>query len=244
MNALELLKRLGWRCLTLAWLWFLATSVGVAFRGAVNPPVSAFMEEKQLEIEARHLHAKLDYQWTDYEDIAPYMRLAVITAEDQNFPYHHGFDWDAIAAALVHNATSRRMHGGSTISQQTAKNLWLWPGRSYVRKAVEAWFTALMEAEWPKWRILEVYLNVAQFDDYTFGVGAASRRLFDVTPSELKPEEAALLATTLPAPDRYDVTDPSARMQRQEAWILDQMEGLGGPEYLDVIDPPLPPKRH
>ena len=238
MNAPRLLRRLGWRCLALAWLWFLATAVGVAFRGAVNPATSAFMQEKQLEIESRRLHVKLDYQWTGYNDIAPYMRLAVVTAEDQNFPYHHGFDWDAIAAALARNATSRRVHGGSTISQQTAKNLWLWPGRSYVRKAVEAWFTALMEAEWPKWRILEVYLNVAQFDDYTFGVGAASRRLFGIPPATLQPDEAALLAAALPAPDRYDVTDPSAYLQGREIWILDQMEGLGGPSYLDVIDRP------
>ena len=238
MSTPGILKRLGWRCLTLAWLWFLATAVGVAFRGAVDPPTSAFMQEKQLEIESRRLHVKLDYQWTDYGDIAPYMRLAVVTAEDQNFPYHHGFDWDAIAAALEHNATSRRVHGGSTISQQTAKNLWLWPGRSYLRKAVEAWFTGLMEAEWPKRRILEVYLNVAQFDDYTFGVGAASQRLFGLPPVDLQPDEAALLAATLPAPDRYDVTDPSTYLQRQQAWILDQMEGLGGPSYLDVIDTP------
>lgn len=236
MNRKDLLRRFTWRCLTLAWLWFLATSVGVAFRAVVNPPVTAFMQEKQLEIEAKGLHARLQYQWTDYRDIAPYMRLAVVTAEDQNFPYHHGFDWDAIAAAFAHNAKSRHVHGGSTISQQTAKNLWLWPGRSYLRKAVEAWFTLLMEAEWPKQRILETYLNVAQFDDYTFGVGAASRQLFGVPPSELGPEQAALLATTLPAPDRYDVNDPTARMQQQQAWILEQMEELGGPNYLDDIE--------
>ncbi|MGE5625050.1 MAG: monofunctional biosynthetic peptidoglycan transglycosylase [Bacillota bacterium] len=239
-----LVKRFAWRCLTLAWLWFLATAVGVAFRGVANPAQSAFMQEKQLEIEVRGLHAKLQYQWTDYQDIAPYMRLAVVTAEDQNFPYHHGFDWDAIVAALEHNEKSRRVHGASTISQQTAKNLWLWPGRSYVRKAVEAWFTLLMEAEWPKRRILELYLNVAQFDDYTFGVGAASRQLFGVVPKALKPEEAALLAAALPAPDRFDVTDPSDHLVKQQAWILDQMEGLGGPDYLDVIDPPSPlPKK-
>jgi len=235
---MELLKRLGWRLLTLAWLWFLATAVGVAFRGAVNPAQSAFMQEKQLEIDSRGLHAKLEYQWADYQDIAPYMRLAVVTAEDQNFPYHHGFDWDAIAAAFQRNANSRRLHGGSTISQQTAKNLWLWPGRSYVRKGVEAWFTLLMEAEWPKRRILELYLNVAQFGDYTFGVSAASRRMFGVPPSALKPEEAALLAAALPAPDRYDVSDPSNYLLKQESWILDQMEGLGGPDYLDVIEAP------
>ena len=243
MSAAELSKRLAWRCLTLAWLWCLATAVGVAFRGAVNPAESAFMQEKQLEIEAKGLHAKLKYQWTDYQDIAPYMRLAVVTAEDQNFPYHHGFDWDAMVAAFARNEKGRRVHGGSTISQQTAKNLWLWPGRNYLRKAVEAWFTLLMETEWPKRRILVLYLNVAQFDDYTFGVGAASRQLFGVPPSDLDPAEASLLAAALPAPDRYDVTEPSGYMQKQQSWILEQMEELGGPSYLSVIETPTTPKQ-
>ena len=125
-----------------------------------------------------------------------------------------------------------------SISQQTAKNLWLWPGRSYLRKLVEAWFTALMELEWPKQRILETYLNVAQLDDYTFGVGAAAHDAFGVAPSALDPAQAALLAAALPAPDRYDVNEPSAHLQRRQAWILDQMIGLGGLSYLDDIERP------
>lgn len=237
MSAPGLWGRLGWRALALAWLWFLATAVGVAFRGVVDPPTSAFMQEKQLELRAKGLKTQVEYQWVDYAYIAPDMRLAVVTAEDQNFPYHHGFDWDAIGAAFQHNERSRHVRGASTISQQTAKNLWLWPGRSYGRKLVEAWFTALMEAEWPKWRILEVYLNVAQMDDHTFGVGAAARRLFGVPAGNLDEGEASLIAASLPAPDRYDVNDPSAHLQLRQAWILDQMAGLGGPAYLDVIGP-------
>ncbi|HEV2111043.1 MAG TPA: transglycosylase domain-containing protein, partial [Gammaproteobacteria bacterium] len=139
-------------------------------------------------------------------------------------------------AALHHNAKGRRVHGASTISQQTAKNLWLWPGKSYLRKLVEAWFTALVETQWSKQRILEVYLNVAQLDDYTFGVGAAARESFGVEPAALTAEQAALLAAALPEPDRVDVTEPSAYMQKRQAWILDQMAGLGGPGYLDVIE--------
>ncbi len=213
------------------------TAVGVAFRGVVNPPTTAFMQEKQLEVESKGLRGvHLRYQWADYAAIAPYMRLAVVTAEDQNFPYHHGFDWSAMDAAFHHNAKSHRVHGASTISQQTAKNLWLWPGRSYLRKAVEAWFTVLIETEWTKRRILEVYLNVAQLDDYSFGVGAAARDSFGVSPSQLSPEQAALLAAALPEPDRVDVTEPSAYMQKRQAWILDQMAGLGGPDYLDDIE--------
>ena len=237
MNTAPLWRRLLMRCLLLVWAWFLMTSLGVAFRGLVDPPTTAFMQEKQLEVESRGLRGvHIHYQWTDYKSIAPYMRLAVVTAEDQNFPYHYGFDWSAMGAAFQHNTRSRHVRGASTISQQTAKNLWLWPGRSYLRKAVEAWFTLLMETEWSKRRILEVYLNVAQLDDYGFGVGAAARDSFDVTPAQLTPEQAALLAAALPEPDRVDVTEPSAYLQKRQTWILEQMAGLGGPDYLDDIE--------
>lgn len=231
-------RRFLWRCCTLLWLWVLATAVGVAFRGAVNPPTTAFMQEKQLEALAKGSKAHVQYRWVDYGAISPYMRLAVVAAEDQNFPYHHGFDWEAMSAALEHNARNRHVRGGSTISQQTAKNLWLWPGRSYLRKLVEAWFTVLIEVEWSKQRILETYLNVAQLDDYTFGVGAAAQLSFGVRAWELTPEQAALLAAALPEPDRVDVTEPSAFMQKRQAWILEQMEELGGPDYLDDIEQP------
>ena len=238
-TALPLWRRLLWRCLSLAWLWLLATVVGVAFRGTVNPSTTAFMQEKQQELAAEGVHgAYLQYQWVDYAHIAPSMRLAVVTAEDQSFPTHHGFDWDAIAAAMQHNAHSRHPRGASTLSQQTAKNLWLWPGHSYVRKFLEAYLTVLMEAEWPKRRILETYLNVAQFDDYTFGVGAAARQLFGKTPAQLSPEEAALLAAALPSPDRFDVADPSSYLKQRQAWILEQMQGLGT-DYLDGMERPL-----
>ena len=234
--AREIPRKLVWRCLTLAWLWTLATVIGVAFRGVVDPPVSAFMQEKRLEFEMRGVRLPyIGYQWTGYADIAPAMRLAVVAAEDQNFPEHRGFDWDAIGAAFQHNTRSRRVRGGSTISQQTAKNLWLWPGRSYGRKLVEAWFTLLMETEWSKRRILETYLNVAQFDDNNFGVGAASFAAFGCKPAGLTPEQSALLAATLPSPDRFDVDLPSAYLQRRQAWILEQMAELG-PDYLSDIE--------
>ncbi|MFI4967721.1 MAG: monofunctional biosynthetic peptidoglycan transglycosylase [Gammaproteobacteria bacterium] len=236
MTQESLRVRLARRSLVLAWLWFLATVCGVAFRGVVDPATTAFMQQRHLDLLSKHRPADIDYHWTPYEDIAPDMRLAVVTAEDQQFPYHHGFDWDAMGSAFTHNAKSRRVHGGSTISQQTAKNLWLWPGRSYGRKLVEAWFTVLIEAEWPKRRILEMYLNVAQLDDASFGVGAVSRSLFGVTPARLSREQAALLAASLPAPDIYDVTDPSAHLQRRQDWILDQMSGLGGADYLSDVD--------
>lgn len=229
------LSRLWRRTMVLCWLWFLATSVGVAFRGVANPQTTAFMQQRLAYL---HTHAdrriQIDYRWVDYANIAPSMRLAVVTSEDQDFPFHHGFDWSAIDKALHHNAHSHHVRGASTISQQTAKNLWLWPGRSYFRKGIEAYFTALMELEWPKQRILEMYLNVAQFDDNVFGVGAAARHLFAETPAQLTPEQAALLAAALPAPDRFNVTDPSAYLLRRQTWILDQMRMLGS-DYLDTI---------
>jgi monofunctional biosynthetic peptidoglycan transglycosylase len=236
VNPESLRARFMRRCLVLAWLWILATATGVAFRGVVDPSTTAFMQERHLDLLSKHQPADIDYRWTDYADISPDMRLAVVTAEDQTFPTHHGFNWDAMGAALEHNAQHHKVRGGSTISQQTAKNLWLWPGRSYARKLVEAWFTVLIETEWPKRRILEMYLNVAQLDDATFGVGAGARTLFGVTPALLSREQAALLAASLPAPDVYDVNDPSARLQRRKAWILDQMDGLGGPDYLSDVD--------
>jgi monofunctional glycosyltransferase len=230
------LSALSRRALILGWCWFLATAVGVAFRGVVNPVTTAFIQQRDLYLQAHgDTRTHVDYRWVDYSHIAPAMRLAVVTSEDQDFPYHHGFDWDAIDKALHHNEHSHRVRGASTISQQTAKNLWLWPGRSYFRKGVEAYFTALMELEWPKQRILEIYLNVAQFDSNVFGVGAAARHLFRETPAQLTPEQAALLAASLPAPDRFDVNDPSAYLLRRQAWILDEMRMLGS-DYLNAIE--------
>lgn len=228
--------RLWRRVLILCWLWFLATAVGVAFRGVVNPATSAFMQQQQRFLQANGRgQIRIEYRWVDYRRIAPAMRLAVVASEDQDFPDHHGFDWAAINMALHHNERSRRIRGASTISQQTAKNLWLWPGRSYFRKAVEAYFTALMELEWPKQRILEMYLNIAQFDGNVFGVDAAARQHFHESPAQLTPQQAALLAASLPAPNRFNVNDPSAYLLSRQAWILDQMRMLGS-NYLEGIE--------
>ncbi|HVC38197.1 MAG TPA: monofunctional biosynthetic peptidoglycan transglycosylase [Gammaproteobacteria bacterium] len=229
-------RRLGWRLLTIWWLSFLATFVGIGFRGVVNPSTTAFMQQRLLYLRAHgDAHARTDYQWVDYDAIAPSMRLAVVASEDQTFPYNDGFDWLAIEEALQHNRMSRYIRGASTITQQTAKNLYLWSGRSYFRKALEAYFTVLLDMEWPKQRILEMYLNTAQFDSNVFGVGAAARHLFNKSPAQLAPGEAALLAAALPAPDRSDVVDPSDYLLRRQSWILDQMQQLGS-DYLTGIE--------
>lgn len=232
-------RQLGWRVLTILWLSLLATVIGVAFRGVVNPSTTAFMQQRLRYLQTHgQSQVRIDYYWVDYADIAPAMRLAVVASEDQTFPYNHGFDIEAIEQALHHNRVSRHIRGASTITQQTAKNLYLWDGRNYFRKALEAYFTVLIDCEWPKQRILEMYLNTAQFDSNVFGVGAAARHLFGNTPAQLTPGQAALLAAALPAPDRSNVTDPSAYLQRRQAWILDQMQQLGA-DYLDGIELPL-----
>ncbi|MGB9430568.1 MAG: monofunctional biosynthetic peptidoglycan transglycosylase [Gammaproteobacteria bacterium] len=229
------IRRLGWRVLTILWLSLLGTVVGVAFRGVVNPLTTAFMQQRLLYLHTHGApHTRIDYRWVDYRDMAPAMHLAVVASEDQTFPYNYGFDVEAIEKALHHNRVSQHIRGASTITQQTAKNLYLWSGRSYFRKALEAYFTVLLNTEWSKQRILEMYLNTAQFDSNVFGVGATARHLFNQTPAQLTPGQAALLAAALPAPDRSNVTDPSAYLQRRQAWILEQMQQLGN-DYLAGI---------
>jgi monofunctional biosynthetic peptidoglycan transglycosylase len=181
---------------------------------------------------------EVKYRWVSLAEIAPAMALAVVAAEDQKFPAHHGFDLDAMREAVDDAAEGRRLRGASTLSQQVAKNLFLWEGRSWVRKGLEAWFTALLELLWPKARILEVYLNVAEMGDNVFGVGEASRRHFGRDPASLSAEQAALLAATLPNPRRYSASAPSPYVRERQRWVLRQMDQLGGRSYLKGILPP------
>ena len=174
------------------------------------------------------------YDWIDLEYISRSMKLAAIAAEDRYFQHHSGFDWESIHDARAHNRTNVRKRGGSTITQQVAKNLFLWRGRSYVRKALEAYLTLMIEALWPKRRILEVYLNVAQFGDDLFGVAAAAQRYFDTPAAGLTPEQAALLAAALPNPVLYRVTAPTHQMRFRQAWILAAMRHLGD-SHLDHL---------
>ncbi|MDX1605395.1 MAG: monofunctional biosynthetic peptidoglycan transglycosylase [Candidatus Competibacterales bacterium] len=196
----------------------------------LDPPTTSFM--LQFAPEDGPLHQ----QWVDYEMISPYMALAVVAGEDQRFPRHDGFDWGAIRQALADYRAGNPLRGASTLSQQTAKNLYLWPGRSLLRKGLEAWLTLLMEICWPKRRILEIYLNIAQFGANIFGVEAAAWHYFDKPAVALEPAEAALLAAVLPAPNRYRVAAPSEHLRRRQRWILQQMRQLGGPTYLDNLN--------
>ena len=172
-------------------------------------------------------------QWVDLTRISPNLALAVVASEDQKFPEHWGFDVEAIEKAYELNQHSHRVRGASTISQQVAKNLFLWSGRSYFRKGLEAYFTVLIEACWPKRRILEVYLNIAEFGYGIYGAEAAAQRFLPQTGITPDRSDAAVLAAVLPNPRRYLASAPSRYVQQRRAWILDQMQALGGPEMFE-----------
>jgi monofunctional biosynthetic peptidoglycan transglycosylase len=232
--------RVGSRLASAAWiaarglaLFVFASVAAVLVLRFVDPWTSAFMIESRIAAAARGERGyRTDYRWVDYENISPNLKIAVVASEDQKFPRHAGFDLDEIADALEDSANGGPMRGASTISQQVAKNLFLWPGRSFMRKGIEAYFTVLLEALWPKRRILEVYLNVAEFGPGVFGVGAASKRYFGEHPSRLSREQAARLAAVLPAPRNLRADRPSAYVRSRTARIAQEMAKLGGPGYL------------
>ena len=226
--------------LVLAWLalsWLL-----VLLLRFVPPWTTAVMLERQTGAWLRgeqdfHLHQ----HWVPWGQISPYVPLAMVASEDQKFPYHHGFDFDSIQNAVDAADEGKRLRGASTISQQTAKNLFLWNGRSFVRKGLEAYFTVLIELTWPKQRILEMYVNIAELGDGIYGVGAASDAYFHTPPARLSPAQAARLAAVLPSPRRLHADRPSAYVLRRAGWIQQQMEQLGGPSYIEGRAPPRAP---
>lgn len=201
----------------------------------IPPPTSAFMF-------ARYLDGVFDaekqtplYQWVSWDDISPQIMLAVVAAEDQKFPYHRGFDFTSIAEAIEEKRTGGRVRGASTITQQVAKNLFLWNGRSYLRKGLEAYLTILIELLWPKRRVLEIYVNIAEFGDGIYGVSAAAERFFRKQPAALTRQESALLAAVLPNPKLFKANAPSAYVRSRSQHIIRQMQNLGGTSYLRDI---------
>jgi monofunctional biosynthetic peptidoglycan transglycosylase len=198
----------------------------------VPVPGSALMVERRVGSWFGAAPYVARHTWVPLEEIAPSMGLAVIAAEDQNFPEHFGFDWQAIEKAMAHNEHSRRKRGASTVSQQTAKNLFLWESRSWVRKGFEVYFTLLLETAWSKKRILEVYLNIVEFGDGVYGVEAASRKFFGKSAKALRPMDAALLAAVLPNPRKFRADAPSAYLRGRQGWIREQMAKLGGTDVV------------
>ena len=198
--------------LTLPWRW-------------LAPPTTAFILQDRF-----HHKGSIHQRWVPMGEISPALPIAVVAAEDQKFPHHHGFDFQSISKALQEDR--RRRRGASTISQQLAKNLYLWPGRSLFRKALEAYFTVLIEFTWPKRRILEVYLNVVEFGPEVYGVDAASRLFFGKPPSQITSQEAAILAAVLPGPKRMSALRPSEYVRKRASEIEAAVRALGGPGYL------------
>ena len=229
--------RLARACLRVLVLCAALSVLSVAVLRWLNPPYSAFMAEAQVAAWIdRDPSYVFRHAWVDLRRISPNLPLAVVASEDQKFPEHWGFDVEAIEKAYAINQYSHRVHGASTISQQVAKNLFLWSGRSYFRKGLEAYFTVLIETLWPKRRILEIYLNTAQFGHGVYGAEAAAQHFFHKSADRLNRSDAALLAAVLPSPERWSPAAPSRFVQQRRDWILGQMQALGGPEMLDEID--------
>lgn len=224
-------KRPGRSWLRIA-LWTLAGAlvmpvILVASLRWINPPSSAFMEQYRIGRWFSPKGPPLTHCWVDFEQISPAMALAVVAAEDQKFPEHHGFDLEAMQAAYKSNQKGRKTKGASTITQQTAKNLFLWGGRSYLRKGIEAYLTLWIEWLMPKRRILELYLNVAEFAPGVYGVCAAAPQLFGRSAGKLSSSQAALMAAVLPNPRRMHADRPSAYVRKRGAAIERDMRELG-----------------
>ncbi|EMK0363039.1 monofunctional biosynthetic peptidoglycan transglycosylase [Klebsiella aerogenes] len=230
---LAMIKRLLLRLLLVCVVFW---GGGIAVFSVLPVPFSAVMLERQVSAWfSGDFHYVAHSDWVGMDEISPWMGLAVIAAEDQKFSDHWGFDVPAIEKALAHNERNEnRIRGASTLSQQTAKNLFLWDGRSWLRKGLEVGLTVGIETVWSKKRILTVYLNIAEFGDGIFGVEAAAQRYFHKPASRLTPAEAALLAAVLPNPIRFRADAPSGYVHSRQAWILRQMRQLGGEGFMQA----------
>lgn len=224
-------RRLAWWSLksgTIAALLFAVVSgVWIGTYRYVNPPLTPLMVLRNVQDEE-----DVRKRWRDYDEISGEFLLAVVAAEDQLFFQHNGFDFKQIRAAIETRLDGGRLRGGSTISQQVAKNVFLWPGRSWIRKGLEVWFTAGIELCWSKERILEVYVNIAEMGEGIYGVEAAARHYYHKPASDLTRAESALLAAVLPAPRDRSPVRPTDYLRTRQTWIMKQMHNLGGVSYL------------
>lgn len=210
-----------------AGVWIVVVSaLWVLLLRFVDPPITRVMVLQSKE------QGKLERTVVPFKAMAHALPLAVIASEDQRFMLHNGFSWAAIERAMENNRKGKRVKGASTISQQTAKNVFLWPGRTWLRKGLEVWFTVLIEALWSKERILEVYLNIVELGKGVFGAEAAAQHCFGVSASRLSNAQCAMLAVALPSPRRYNCSRPGGYMQGRQQWVLRQMRNIG-----DVLDP-------
>ena len=169
----------------------------------------------------------LKHDWVSLDEISPKLQLAVVCSEDQNYLKHYGFDWGAIEKAMKSNDSGKKIRGGSTISQQTAKNVFLWQGRSYIRKGFEAYFTLLIETFWSKERIMEVYLNSIEMGNGIYGAEAAAQYWFKKSAAKLNKDESSAIAAILPNPLKYVANPPSAYISKRKTWVKQQMSFWG-----------------
>lgn len=218
-------------------LWFfISTIVVVIFYRFIPPPLTPLMLLRVFEQAGDEKRdVRLTKDWVSLDEISKAMPLAVITSEDQKFEEHYGFDMEAIEKAQKYNERhkGKKVKGASTISQQTAKNVFLWPRRSYIRKGFEVYFTSLIELLWSKRRIMEVYLNVIEMGDGIYGAEAASQEYFGKPASKLTKAEAALIAACLPNPIRWSPAKPTSYIKRKQAWILRKMPMMDRPDFYE-----------
>lgn len=209
-------------------LWFIGvTFVWVLAYRFINPPITFLMLQRGIERKIDGKEWKVEKEWIGFDTLSTNLKSAAIAGEDVNFLKHWGFDFKAMENAYEKNQKGKRIIGGSTISQQTAKNVFLWPGRSYIRKGFEVYFTALIELLWSKERILEVYLNVIEMGDGIYGAEAASWNYYKHSAVSMNKSNAALLVAVLPNPRRWSPAKPTAYIYRKQYLILRNMRRLG-----------------
>ncbi len=230
-----MLRALIRRLLKIVFYCTLASALLVLALRWIPPPFTALMVERKIESWQSGEPIDLQRSWRPWAELPDDLKIAVIAAEDQKFAEHYGFDFAAIRAALEHNEEGGSLRGASTLSQQVAKNLFLWSGRSWLRKGFEVWFTGLIELLWSKQRILEVYLNSVEWDDGVFGAQAAAKHHFGIGAPNLSRQQASLLAAVLPNPREWSPSRPSNHVSRRAGWIRQQMRQLGGNNYLQQL---------
>ena len=213
-----------WRTLL---TFFLISILSVVVYRWVPVPITPLMLIRDVEQFKNGQGIIMEHDWVPLEDISPKLQLAVVCSEDQNYLKHFGFDIGAIKKAIAENQKGKRIRGGSTITQQTAKNVFLWQGRSYLRKGLEAWFTLLIEVVWSKERIMEVYLNSIEMGNGIYGAEAAAQHWFHKSAKKLSKDEAAAIAAILPNPLRYKANPANGYISGRKAWIKQQMNFWG-----------------
>jgi monofunctional biosynthetic peptidoglycan transglycosylase len=217
-----------WRLIWKSALWFFLLSIGFTILYRFVPvPITPLMVIRLFEQafdEKKEIRLKKD--WTPFSEISKNAPQAVYAAEDQKFLDHNGFDFEAMQKAWENNKKGKRVKGASTITQQTVKNVFLWPSRSYLRKGLEAYFTVLVELIWSKERIMEVYLNVIEMGDGIYGIEAAAQTYYKKPAAKLNRNQAAMIAAVLPNPRRWNPTKPTPYIIGRQAWILRQMNNL------------------